>query len=195
MLFQLLNCSVYLVLIVGMAYRNFKMEQRSVIVFADLVAVLTAAAATSSSSVDSSPSPQTPSCFSLTPEFVERAHELMLKCSLSAPLAKREPQRHGYALIAPLCDNVRDACVSQSVAVDCDDAVHDAAAEERYAGCSLHDVRSVAAALLQRMSLMDSAKSSAHHTIFGIAVDTALLLSTLSFAISGLASGLSTYGK
>ena len=167
------------------------MEQRSVIVFADLVAVLTAAAATSSSSADSSPAPQTPSYFSYAPEFVERANELMLKCSLPAPSAKLEPQQHGYALIAPFCDNVRDACVSQSVAADCDDA----AAEERYAGCSLHDVRSVAAALLQRMSLMESAKSSAHHTIFGIAVDTALLLSTLSFAISGLASGLSTYGK
>ncbi len=189
-LFQLLNCSVYLVLIVGIAWRTFKMEQRSIVVFADLVAVLTTAATTTPVPT---PSPQPPSLFSLGPEIVELANELMLKCSLHAPSARCEQQPYGYVYMAPLCDDVRDASTSQSVAIDCDGAENGVAKAEIYAHCSLHDVCSVASALLQRLSLMEAAKSSAHHTIFGIAVDTALLLSSLSFAISGIVSGLSTY--
>jgi hypothetical protein len=177
-----------------MAWRNFKMEQRSIIVFADLVAVLTTAAATTSTSAAHSPSPQPPSHFSLGPEIVERASELMLKCSLHEPSAGRKQQLYSYVHIAPLCDDVRDASTSQSVAMERDDAAsYETADTEGCTCCSLHDVCSVANALLQRLSLMDAAKSSAHHTIFGIAVDTALLLSSLSFAISGIVSGLSTY--
>jgi hypothetical protein len=169
------------------------MEQRSIVVFVDLVAVLTTAAATTSAPAATSPAPQPPSLFSLEPEIVERARELMLKCSLHAPSPSCKQQPQGYAYMAPLCEDVRDASPSQSVQVECDDVANDAAAAEGCARCSLHDVCAVANALLQRLSLMEAAKSSAHHTIFGIAVDTALLLSSLSFAISGVASGMSKF--
>ena len=195
-LFQLLNCSVYLVLIVVMAWRNFKMEQETVLVFSDIVTALAAAAVQPSSAAPPS-SLHATSFFSLAPETVQRARELMMKCASHVPAVKREQPRHGlfygYMHAAPLCSSVRDSC-ELLVACDDDDDCNNAGGDvER--GCSLQDVYSVASALLQRLSLMEAAKSSAHHTIFGIAVDTALLLSTFSFAISGIASGLSTYGK
>ena len=194
-MFQLLNCSVYLVLILAMAWRNFKMEQQSILVFADIVTVLAAAAAVSSLSSATPPaSTPTNSFFSLAPEVVERAQELMLKCASHASSVTRQQFRHDHAHVAPLCGSVRDACASHLVLFEGDNDSSDAAAEDA-SGCSLHDVLSVASSLLQRLSLMESAKSSAHHTIFGIAVDTALLLSTVSFTISGIASGLSSYWK
>lgn len=195
-LFQLLNCSAYLVIIVVLAWRTFKMEQSSILVFADVVAVLAAAAAMSPAPAPPSSSPQTPSFFSLDPKVVQRARQLMLKCAFQAPSVERNQQMQEYAFIAPLCNSVRDSCAPQIVFFD-DDAANGAAENtaEDCTSCSLQDVYSAASALLQRLTLMEAAKSSAHHTIFGIAVDTGLLLSTLSFAISGIASGLSMYGK
>lgn len=197
-LFQLLNCSAYLVIIVVLAWRTFKMEQASILVFADIVAVLAAAAVTSPALAPRSSSPQTLSFFSLDPEVVQRARELMLKCAFQAPSAKRNEQMQEYAFIAPLCNSVRDSCAPKIVFLDDDTAngaAENAAEERTHTSCSLQDVYSAASAMLQRLTLMEAAKSSAHHTIFGIAVDTGLLLSTLSFAISGIASGLSMYGK
>ncbi len=186
-LFQLLNCSVYLVLIVVMAWRNFKMEQRSVLVFADIVAVLSAAAtATASTPPAARPTPPAPSLFSLQPQVFELVRGLMLKCSTHTPPTQLEQQRRGYTHLAALCNYVRDACASSIADIDSDDA-----AKQGCLGCTLHDVRSLASDLLQRLTIMEAAKASAHHTVFGTAVDTALLLSVLSFVISGVVSGFS----
>jgi len=212
-LYQLLNCSVFLVLIVLTAWWNFKIEQKSVIVFADIVAVLAAAAVTSSTSAPcrlplqppslqtpllQTPLLQTPSLFSLPPQLVERAREVMLKCNADAPYLQQQlqqQQRHSYAFVAPLCSDVREVCSSHLVAIDDGSGLNDAAAAVGCAACTAHDVLTVASALLQRLSLMEAGKSSAHHTIFGIAVDSTLLLSTFSVMLSGIASGLSTYAK
>jgi hypothetical protein len=179
---------VYLVLIVVMAWRNFKMEQRSVLVFADIVTVLSAAATASSPSA-ANPPPPAPSLFSLDPQVFELVRGLMLKCSARAPSTHPEQQRRGYTHLTALCKYVRDACASSIADIDSEDA-----AKQGCAGCTLQDVHSLASALLQRLCIMEAAKASAHHTIFGTAVDTALLLSVLSFVISGVVSGLSTYG-
>ena len=164
------------------------MEQRSVLVFADIVAVLSAAS--TSSYPAACTSPPTPSLFSLDPQVFELVRSLMLKCSHRAPPTQPEQQRHGYMQLAALCNYVRDACASSIADIDSEDA-----AKQGCAGCTLHAVRSLASDLLQRLTIMEAAKASAHHTIFGTAVDTALLLSVLSFVISGVASGFSTYGK
>jgi hypothetical protein len=188
-LFQLLNCSVYLVLIVVMAWRNFKMEQRSVLVFADIVAVLSAAA-TATTSTPPAACPPAPSLFSLHPQVFELVRGLMLKCSPRTPPPQLEQQRRGYTHLAALCNYVRDACASSIADFDSEDA-----AKQGCAGCTLLDVRALASDLLQRLTIMEAAKASAHHLIFGTAVDTTLLLSVISFVISGVVSGLSTYGK
>jgi hypothetical protein len=107
----------------------------------------------------------------------------MLKCSSEAP----NVQRQQGTFIAALSGSVRDSCVMPGVDA-CDQA-------EVFSSASLKDAHNVASAMLQRLSLMEAAKSSAHHTIFGIAVDTPLLISALSFTVSGVASFFSTYGK
>jgi hypothetical protein len=193
-LYQLLNCSVFLVLIVVMAWWDFKMEQKSVIVLSDIVAVLAAAASISSSSAAGHPGAAKlpiPSFFSLQPQLLERAHELMLKCGTDAPSLKQQ-QRHSYTFVAPLCSDIR---ALHLIPIDEGSDTSDEATAHDCASCTAHDVLTVASALLQRLSLLEAAKSSAHHTVFGIAVDSTLLLSTFSVMLSGIVSGLSTYAK
>ncbi len=188
LLFQLLHCSVYLILILVMAWRNFKLEQARILVFADIVAVLAAAAAMSTSSA---PRPSSPpeTFFSLDPDVIERARELMLNCAFQAPsvTSDHSPQRHEYAYVAPLCTLTRESCAPWLALFD------NGGAAENCTSSSLHDAYLAASAQLQRLTLMDAAKSSAHHTVFDVPIDTALLLSWMSFAVSGLASGLTLY--
>ena len=194
-LFQLLNCSVYLLFVVVVAWRNFKTEQASIFVFADIVAVLASAAATSSSSASNSSRPQTVSFFSLAPEIVQRGRELMVKYPLQSPSLQKDQQRDEYTYTAPLCSSVRDSCAHHLALFHDGDVSDDAGAAEgcTNTGCSMQNVYFAAHAQLQRLTLMEDAKLLAHHTIFGIEIDTTLLLSAFSFAFSGVASGLSFF--
>lgn len=196
LIFQLLHCSVYLILILVMAWRNFKLEQTRILIFADIVAVLAAAAAMSTSSASRRSSlPEIPSFFSLAPDVIERARELMLNCAFQAPSVSSDhtPQRHEYAYVAPLSTLTRESCAPCLTLFENGDVSNVAAAAENCTSCSLHDVYHAASAQLQRITLMDAAKSSAHHTVFDIPIDTALLVSWMSFAVSGLASGITLY--
>jgi hypothetical protein len=106
-------------------------------------------------------------------------------CSSRAPPTLMEKQRRGYTHLTALCKYVRDSWASSIADIDSEDAT-----KQGYAGCILHDVHSLASALLQCLSIMETAKASAHHpnSIFRTSLDTALLLSVLSFVISGVVS-------
>lgn len=164
------------------------------LIFADIVAVLATAAATPlASAARSAPVPKAPSFFSLDSEIIRRSRELMLKSAFQAPAGKLDKKKHEYMYAAPLYSDVRDSCARHLVLFEEDDVMNEAATDEDYTSCSLHEVHLAASALLQRMMLMEATKSSAHHTVFGIDIDTTLLFSLLSFSVSGIASGLSFF--